>query len=259
MSLIVSETSQNFTQRFDLLNFVRTFKVVAPIGGTIQNPTYKQVIQATGLKVGEPDGTEPITNPPLLPSQVDVQRNTDEGPDVFEVTWTYTIEAIDDQGGNEVFFDELSSSITAVNIDIWRTATTPGAKGNIGGNSVDSQGYPITATISQQNLTISRTYFSLSQIPIVAARGLVGVRNSGPFQGGPSGSVLFKGLSFAREGLNRYKGRFDFVLDPLNHQRQAPVRDPDGRPKKDSNGQAADVRWRQPFPTTASFAILGVG
>ena len=83
--------------------------------------------------------------------------------------------------------------------------------------------------------------------------------------GVPQGFMLFEGANLSREGSNTYTMRYRFTYDPIKHQRQVPKRHANGDVVTEEVGSgiskstvAKTVIWRQPFPQTSMFAVLGV-
>lgn len=190
------------------------------------------------------------------------------------------ITAADVKSENRVGFTAIECNIQESKVDCWRTgATVPGSGTqddlDIGGNSVDSAGDPISfllpiTTISIRNVITGRPLYAT----ILA---IAGKRNSASFVFGASGNtftcalgtLLFTGASTSRIGPNTYEINYQFVYDPtLYHMRQSPMRDMHGvmtsrptptAPISASNKETATtVWWRQPFPDTASFSTLGI-
>ena len=160
----------------------------------------------------------------------------------------------------------LDMNSTALMVDIWRAnGTTPGnlntpGNSDIGGTAVDQGGQAVSAIIPQQELTVTNFLATNNSTNITAA---LGKRNSAAWLGASIGYVLFTGATARRTGVSKYEIQYKFLWDATAHCRQVAIRDLDGREKittPDGNGfaNASLVVWRQPFPNTYSFSMMGV-
>lgn len=188
----------------------------------------------------------------------------------------------------QVGFTSIEVNAQANIVDVWRTgATLPTSAAlisapsliNILGNPVDSAGDPISSiqgvlNISVRNVVIGRPNYLLFA-------NTIGNRNSADYTFGnssitsqnlicPIGSLVFDGATSSRIGPNQYEVNFSFTLDTKTyHLKQVPLRNGDGSVVSDqvtagsvvsvSNPwRAAKVYYKQPFPNTSDFSLLGV-
>jgi len=188
----------------------------------------------------------------------------------------------------QVGFTSIEVNAQANIVDVWRTgATLPTSDAlktapsliDIAGNKVDSAGDPISSiqgvlNISVRNVVIGRPDY-------LAYANTIGNRNSALFTFGasatasqnlacPIGTLVFDGATSSRIGPNQYEVNFSFTLDTQTfHLKQVPLRNGDGSVVPDqvtpatvvsvSNPwRAAKVYYKQPFPNTSAFSLLGV-
>jgi hypothetical protein len=185
-----------------------------------------------------------------------------DGPGIYDVRADYSTESWT-VTSNYVAMDMESN---AQIVDVWRTgATMPGdisapADTDIGGTSVDINGYPISAVYPQQTLSITNIRSNNNAAGILAA---LGKRNSDAYLGAAAGSLLFTGASAKRIGDAKYEVTYKLTYDAAFHLRQQPARDADGKCRvtaPDANGvsKAQRVMWRQPFKATYAFSSIGI-
>lgn len=188
----------------------------------------------------------------------------------------------------QVGFTSIEVNAQSNVVDVWRTGwTLPSSDADktaptlidIGGTKVDSAGDPIShiqgvLNISVRNVVIGRPDYLLFA-------NTIGNRNSVAFKFGnstvtsqnldcPIGTLVFDGATSSRIGPNQYEVNFSFTLDTVTyHLKQVPLRNGDGSvvPAQVSPGtvvsvsnpwHAAKVYWKQPFPNTSAFSLLGV-
>lgn len=209
----------------------------------------------------------------------------------FEASTTIDGVAVEGQDvlqEKQVGFTSIEVNAQANIVDVWRTgATLPTTAAlisapsliNISGNPVDSAGDPISSiqgvlNISVRNVVIGRPNYLLFA-------NTIGNRNSAAYTFGnssttsqnlicPIGSLVFDGATSSRIGPNQYEVNFSFTLDTKTyHLKQVPLRNGDGSVVPDqvtagavvsvSNPwRAAKVYYKQPFPNTSDFSLLGV-
>jgi len=223
-----------------------------------------------------------------------VQDGSDKywtGVHSFEASTTIDGVAVEGQDvlqEKQVGFTSIEVNAQANIVDVWRTgATLPTTDAlktapsliDIAGNKVDSAGDPIShiqgvLNISVRNVVIGRPDYLLFA-------NTIGNRNSVAFTFGastvasqnlvcPIGTLVFDGATSSRIGPNQYEVNFSFTLDTVTyHLKQVPLRNGDGSvvPAQVSPGtvvsvsnpwHAAKVYWKQPFPNTSAFSLLGV-
>jgi len=223
-----------------------------------------------------------------------VQDGSDKywtGIHTFEASTTIngtSVEGQDILQEKQVGFTSIEVNAQSNVVDVWRTGwTLPSSDANktaptlidIGGTKVDSAGDPIShiqgvLNISVRNVVIGRPDYLLFA-------NTIGNRNSVAFTFGastvtsqnlvcPIGTLVFDGATSSRIGPNQYEVNFSFTLDTVTyHLKQVPLRNGDGSvvPAQVSPGtvvsvsnpwHAAKVYWKQPFPNTSAFSLLGV-
>ena len=194
--------------------------------------------------------------------------------DVWRVEWQYevisrgfpqfpetTIEVLP----NEVGYLEVSSEIRAEFVLAWRKNGTPGldypTNGNppnntteIRGEPIDQGGNPVSVQRNIQELTLTETV----NVPQWGTYRLFRFcRNQLPFYGAPPGTVLYRGTSLRRTGVDVYQVAHSFIEDSDYHLQQSPlIEPPDMTPKLDANKHASDVYWVQPFPVLKDFNAI---
>jgi hypothetical protein len=180
----------------------------------------------------------------------------------------------------EVGFTSIETNIREEAIDIWRTGTTVPSGGtqndnDIGGTKSDSAGEPISFLLPIASISIRNVIYGRPQYATIMA--IAGKRNSASFVFGATGNtftcetgtLVFTGASTSRTGPNVYEINYQFNYDPtLYHMRQIAMRDLKGvktsRPTPGSPVSATNVEtasvvfWRQPFPSTTLFSVLGI-
>jgi hypothetical protein len=209
----------------------------------------------------------------------------------FEASTTIdgvSVEGQDKLQEKQVGFTSIEVNAQSNIKEVWRTGwtlpTTDALKSapllkDILGNPVDSAGDPIShiqgvLNISVRNVVIGRPNYLLFA-------NTIGNRTSVAFTFGassvtsqnlvcPIGTLLFDGATSSRIGPNQYEVNFSFTLDTQTyHLVQVPLRNGDGTcvgaPKttgtalSESNPwNATVVYWKQPFPNTSAFSLLGV-
>lgn len=269
MALVASEIGRTLTQGRDEPTGQREF-LVHEDDLTAEAPTITQAVQATGVRLYTQDNPAVLGN--LLPLEFSVKTDL-EGPNKFVVTFKYGLDTItgpDINPGDPEFVD-FSIVQRPVAVDVWRTGDfsqegTGSIETNIGGDSVDAAGEPVTAFISQQDLQIQVRSTEFSNIPVGTSLAFLGKRNSRAFFGAPKGYLLYTGLSTQRDGVNSYNTTMTFTYDSLAHRRQVPQRESTGEVETEllNEGEAGEKRVAtnvhliQPFPDEVNFENLGV-
>lgn len=232
------------------------------------------IFNATGMEYNQ----ELPDEPGLYLTTYNV-NSSDEGTFQWDVEAVYKPDQVINDGGGETGgqFDQINSDIEVTFLDTWRVGPFDNTKpataedgaisdsDDIGGEPVDVAGEPVTRSVTTQSTEITRRFSYFPSFELVVARVLAGKRNSDSFLGVPPEFMLFEGANLSREGSNTYTMRYRFTYDPVKHQRQVPKRHANGDVVTEEVGVgiskstvAKTVIWRQPFPDTAAFAVMGV-
>ena len=173
---------------------------------------------------------------------------------------------------SEVGYRTARLSMTAEFRDTWRdfvsvVAMQAIASGNydltdIGGNSIDVAGIPLSTLVYKQEITILITDSFLPNAQAIATQ--IGTRNASTFLNYPSGSVVFAGCNCETiPEVGRNSIEYKFVYDQSYHQIQYPVRGNNGSPILAAatsgtilKGSAEKVYFKQPFNNTSNFSNL---
>ena len=173
---------------------------------------------------------------------------------------------------NEVGYRTARLSMTAEFRDTWRdfvsvTAMQAIASGNydmtdIGGNSIDVAGIPLSSLVYKQEISILITDQYLPDAQSIATQ--IGTRNASTFLNYPSGSVVFAGCNCETiPEVGRNSIEYRFVYDATYHQIQYPVKGNNGSPILAAatagtilKGSAETVYYKQPFKYTSNFNNL---
>ena len=173
---------------------------------------------------------------------------------------------------NEVGYRTARLSMTAEFRDTWRdfvsvVAMQAIASGNydltdIGGNSIDAGGIPLSALVYKQEITILITDSFLPNAQAVATQ--IGTRNDKIFLNYPQGSIVFTGCNCETiPEVGRNSIEYRFVYDQSYHQIQYPVRGNNGSPILAAatagtilKGSAEKVYYKQPFKYSSNFNNL---
>ncbi len=172
----------------------------------------------------------------------------------------------------EVGYRTARLSMTAEFRDTWRdfvsvVAMQAIASGNydltdIGGNSIDAGGIPLSALVYKQEISILITDSLLPDAQAIAVQ--IGTRNASTFLNYPSGSVVFAGCNCETiPEVGRNSIEYRFVYDQAYHQIQYPVKGNNGSPILAAatvgtilKGSAEKVYYKQPFKYTSNFNLL---
>ena len=173
---------------------------------------------------------------------------------------------------SEVGYRTARLSMTAEFRDTWRdfvsvTAMQAIASGNydmtdIGGNSIDVAGIPLSSLVYKQEISILITDQYLPDAQAIAVQ--IGTRNASTFLSYPSGSVVFAGCNCETiPEVGRNSIEYRFVYDATYHQIQYPVKGNNGSPILAAatagtilKGSAEKVYYKQPFKYTSNFNNL---
>jgi len=173
---------------------------------------------------------------------------------------------------NQVGYRTARLSMTAEFRDTWRdfvsvTAMQAIASGNysatdIGGESIDAGGIPLSALVYKQEISILITDQYLPNAQAIAVQ--IGTRNASTFLNYPAGSIVFAGCNAETiPEVGRNSIEYRFVYDQANHQIQYPVKGNNGSPILAAatagsilKGSAEKVYYKQPFKYTSNFNNL---
>ena len=266
MTLVAYEKSRSFDQGTDGQSGTRTFLVVEDDSTVTTQPSINQVLRTTGVRLytqDNPTGGDPPPLGNLIPLSVTVRSETDA---LIQYTVDYkygpeTLTGATPAPGDPEFVT-FTQSTRPVAIDIWRTDEDLNQNSDVEGIPVDEAGLPLTSFIRQTDLEINVRYENYNDIP--SFQSLVGRRNSTTYMGVSPGYILFTGMTVARDGVNSYRATYTFTYDELKHMRQVPARDQNGtvitsdRFTIDDRQHADIVVYKQPFPRTTNFGLLGI-
>ena len=173
---------------------------------------------------------------------------------------------------NEVGYRTARLSMSAEFRETWRdyvSVTEMQARryGNylfndIGGNSIDTGGIPLSSMVYKQEITILITDQFLPNAQAIASQ--IGTRNGSSFLNYESGSLVFAGCNAETiPEVGRNSIEYRFVFDQNYHQIQYPVRGNNGSPILAAataggilKGSAEKVYFKQPFPYYSNFYNL---
>ena len=271
MTLVAFEQSRGFDRDTDGQSGTRSFLVVEQDPTVTTQPSLDQVIRATGVRLyvqDNPVGGDPPPLGVLIPLAVNVRSESDAQIQ-YTVEFKYGLDSLipDEESPDDPNFVSFTLSQRPVAVDLFRAddGTLEVLEGgDIKGAPVDESGVPITAFIIQQDLELSVRYPSFDRVPNISSLYLVAKRNSTPFLGAAAGTLLFTGMSVSRDGVNSYRASFTFTWDQWRHMRQVPSRDQNGevvisdRFDVDDRFKADLVIYKQPFPDTENFNLLGI-
>ena len=271
MTLVAFEQSRGFDRDTDGQSGTRSFLVVEQDPTVTTQPSLDQVIRATGVRLyvqDNPVGGDPPPLGVLIPLSVNVRSESDAQIQ-YTVEFKYGLDSLipDEESPDDPNFVSFTLSQRPVAVDLFRAddGTLEVLEGgDIKGAPVDESGVPITAFIIQQDLELSVRYPSFDRVPNISSLYLVAKRNSTPFLGAAAGTLLFTGMSVSRDGVNSYRANFTFTWDQWRHMRQVPSRDQNGevvisdRFEVDDRFKADLVIYKQPFPDTENFNLLGI-
>lgn len=271
MTLVAFEQSRGFDRDTDGQSGTRSFLVVEQDPTVTTQPSLDQVIRATGVRLYAQDVAIGDSPPPLgnlIPLSVNVRSESDAQIQ-YTVEFKYGLDSLipDEESPDDPNFVSFTLSQRPVAVDLFRAddGTLEVLEGgDIKGAPVDESGVPITAFIIQQDLELSVRYPSFDRVPNIPSLYLVAKRNSTPFLGAAAGTLLFTGMSVSRDGVNSYRANFTFTWDQWRHMRQVPSRDQNGevvisdRFEVDDRFKADLVIYKQPFPDTENFNLLGI-
>ncbi len=271
MTLVAFEQSRGFDRDTDGQSGTRSFLVVEQDSTVTTQPSLDQVIRATGVRLYAQDVAIGDSPPPLgnlIPLSVNVRSESDAQIQ-YTVEFKYGLDSLipDEESPDDPNFVSFTLSQRPVAVDLFRAddGTLEVLEGgDIKGAPVDESGVPITAFIIQQDLELSVRYPSFDRVPNIPSLYLVAKRNSTPFLGAAAGTLLFTGMSVSRDGVNSYRANFTFTWDQWRHMRQVPSRDQNGevvisdRFEVDDRFKADLVIYKQPFPDTENFNLLGI-
>ena len=268
MTLVAYEQSRGYDRGTDGQSGTRTFLVVENDSTVTTQPSIEQVIRSTGIRLYLQDLGP---NPPLgrlIPLSVNVRSESDSQIQ-YTVEFKYGADNLTqiDEAPDDPSFVSFTLSQRPVAVDLYRAddGTLEVLEGgDIKGTPVDESGVPITAFVIQQDLEVSVRYPSFDEVPNISSLYIVGKRNKSAYLGAQAGTLLFTGMSVSRDEVNSYRATFTFTWDQWRHMRQVPSRDQNGevvltdRFDVDDRFKADLVIYKQPFPDTENFQLLGI-
>ena len=271
MTLVAYEQSRGYDRNTDGQSGTRSFLVVEDDSTVTTQPSLDQVIRATGVRLYAQDIPVGGSHPPLgnlIPLSVNVRSESDALIQ-YLVEFKYGLDSLipDEESPDDPNFVSFTLSQRPIAVDLYRAddGTLEVLEGgDINGTPVDESGVPITAFVIQQDLELSVRYPSFDRVPNISSLYLVAKRNSTPFLGAAAGTLLFTGMSVSRDGVSSYRATFTFTWDQWRHMRQVPSRDQNGeivltnRFDVDDRFKADLVIYKQPFPDTENFNLLGI-
>ena len=193
--------------------------------------------------------------------------------DLWQVDWSYEMVTTGylnaptfpiQELPNEVGYLEVTSEIRAEFELAFREGANIPSEGDpdsndgdpeqdIGGRPIDVGGNPTSRIRRIQELTFSETVNTPAYGTYADFRF---TRNAREFEGAAIGSVLYRGASVRRTGVNVFVVSHSFVQDDDFHLQQQPVVDQEGRPVPDQDGHAEKVYHVQPFTDKKDFGAL---
>lgn len=190
--------------------------------------------------------------------------------DLWKLTWQYEVisrgfpdypeQPIPETLPNEISYVEISAEIRAEFFVAYRFNPTIPSLGNpepekdIEGEGIDAAGIPTSLQRNIQELTVTETV----NVPNLGAyRSTRFTRNNADFFGSPAGTLLYRGASIRRTGVDVYQVAHSFIEDEFMHLQQQPVLEPPSlEPAKNADGKAFPVFFVQPFSITTNFNLL---
>lgn len=162
---------------------------------------------------------------------------------------------------NEVSYTEVSSNIRGEFRDVWRAEPTYPSSGDvldstldIQGTAIDVAGTPTSVIRRTQELTITETVNEPSWSTYSSFQF---TRNSATFLGAGIGTVLYKGTSVRRTGVEVYQVSHTFEYAADYHLLQQPLVDQEGEAiRKIDRRHADEVYFIQPFTTKKNFGLI---
>lgn len=271
MTLVAYEQSRGYDRDTDGQSGTRTFLVVEDDATVTTQPSLDQVIRSTGVRLYIQDNPVGGSAPPLgnlIPLAVNVRSESDALIQ-YSVEFKYGLDSLipDEESPDDPNFVSFTLSQRPVAVDLYRSddgSLIIEEGQEIQGEPVDEAGIPLTAFVIQQDLELSVRYPSFDRVPNISSLYLVAKRNSTPFLGAESGTLLFTGMSVSRDGVSSYRASFTFTWDQWRHMRQVPERDQNATiPTKntftvDDRHHAEKVFYKQPFADFENFNLLGI-
>lgn len=181
--------------------------------------------------------------------------------DLWQLTWSYEVisrnfvnapeQPVPERLPNEVSYVEISAEIRAEFFLAFRarpnipTGGDPDVGVDIGGTPIDAAGNPTSLQRNIQELTVTETV----SVPDLATYRLARfTRNTVPFFGSPAGTLLYRGASIRRTGVDVFQVAHSFVEDEFMHLQQQPLIEPPDMTPKLLDSNAETVFFVQPFP-----------
>lgn len=210
----------------------------------------------------------------LFPDETDIYcisysiKRQPQSRGVWEVDFSYENTEVGSLQPAQSGYVQFSFDWAAEFRDVWRTS--PGLVFPEEGDATDASfcfGTPID--VAGEPMSVLRYFTTLELTETVLMNTLDarinlimlarGTRNSVVFRNGAVGSVLYKGAKASRIGIDKVQITHSFAQDNWYHLIQYPAVGSDGRVFLDGavpTQRAANVFWKQPFPTQADFNQL---
>lgn len=147
----------------------------------------------------------------------------------------------------------------------WTTAppaATDATGADIGGSSIKQQDQGSTQQVPQiaVRMRIMRDATLASvQAQAATVSTWIGLRNSATFLGFAANTLIIEGVSVVETQDEFYEVVFEMLYDAYYHHEQVPIVDADGKPKRTSAGELADVRWKRLPRSSADFNNIFAG
>jgi len=218
-----------------------------------------QAYSAVGRSIGNNAMSVPGLAYSIVVVSIGMTRVEEAGGNVWDVEVGFGPAASSGVGGSTW---SMSSDIGGEYVDVWRTGITYPTNGavssmtsDIGGTPVDQNGQPLSVFKTQSTFSITVQKYTSAFFASIWSS--IGTRNSASFQGASAGQVLFTGARVQVNGDCNWSVTYNFVSDPAYHLIQRPLKDSvDGNPVLNTNKQAAQVYFFQPYPTLTDFANM---
>lgn len=200
----------------------------------------RRLVEANGIKIGQ-----------FFPSDAELRLKSldfspvNDRPETFEISLKYETGDPDPDTGGQFELGPVSQNVTTrvELVDVWRNNPNPEAAAvgedvsganvdgeesageDVGGNSADTAGTPLSYPLPMLDLTIVENTETSPDFIRLAA--IVGTRNEAVFGGAPIGTVIYKGSSsqYGRNGF--YTVTHQFSADIVfKHKRQMATSSP---------------------------------
>ena len=257
----------------------RTYKIYHDTATSLDTPAEVRAFFGVAVNGTTHEGPDALPQRgDLFPGESGVwarsyQITREPNTDIWQVVWTYSNAQVTSSGAQpgEPGFVEWTLDIQAGFVDTFIVnptyptdglpGSTPATQKITGGSQIDLNGVPLSRLRYTSELVINETIQSVSGIPSIVAnmRAARGKRNHATWEGIAKGLALYTGGQIRRAGVSLYTVTHRIVEDSEFHLLQIPGRDTTGKvPTVEINGEqrAANVYWRQPFPSFTDFSAI---